>query len=85
MSINYEVLYYELLAHHNREIIRLHTALSNYYNSHCGQPKICGHEFHCICPSDLALGAIESIPDYLLTSMKSYVTIKPQLGDENEK
>ncbi len=38
-------------AHDIGELVR---ALTDLHNSNCGAPKLCGHDFWCICPSDRA-------------------------------
>lgn len=34
-------------------------ALNNLLNHLSGKPKICGHDYECICPYDLAKNAIK--------------------------
>ncbi len=43
---------YVLYEDHLKDRQELIEALRDYYDSNCGRPKICGHDFDCICPSD---------------------------------
>ena len=62
-TINYKEKYLLLTRQYTRDVEKLHAALQDLYNSQCGMPKSCGHEFTCTCTSDKAKELIELFGD----------------------
>ena len=59
VMVDYKEKYLSLSSQYVREVTILSDALRDFYNSHCGQPKSCGHEYFCVCPGDKAKELIE--------------------------
>ena len=56
--VKVDVEFYEQLIKQRDALL---VALKNYHASQCGEKKICGHDFCCVCPSDLAKKAIAAV------------------------
>ena len=55
--------YFLLTEKYARDVGRLTESLKDLYNSNCGLPKSCGHEFTCTCPGERAKELIELFRD----------------------